>query len=176
MQIETERLIIRDFKPEDEKTLIEMASDGSLHDIFGDCTECGKWMGKWISEARTLTEAAEPKPYLAYALEEKKTGRLVGSVGCSWYEDLDETGITYFIGGKCRGRRYAAEAAKAYAEYFLKRYDAKRLIATIREENIPSWKSIERAGFTLDERKMYRDLNDEWEELYRFYSAVRTDE
>ncbi len=43
----------------------------------------------------------------------------------------------------------------------------------IREDNLPSWKTIERAGFSLTERKMYRDINDANEELYRFYSAQR---
>lgn len=171
MRIDTERLTIREFRTEDEKVLIEMVSDGSLHDVFGDCADCTEWMGEWLCEARALTGADDPgKAYLAYALEEKETGRLIGTVGCSRYEDLGETGITYCVGGKYRGRGYAAEAAKAYAGYFLNRYDAERLIATIREENIPSWKSIERAGFVLDEKKMYKDLNDEREELYRFYS------
>ena len=177
MRIDTGRLIIRKFKPEDEMALIEMASDGSLNDVFGDCTDCAEWMGKWLCEARALTEADDPgRAYLAYAVEEKATGRLIGSVGCSRYEDLGETGITYFVGGEFRGRGYAAEAAKAYAGHFLERYGARRMIATIREENIPSWKSIEQAGFRLDEKKMYRDLNDEKEELYRFYSAARNED
>ena len=42
-----------------------------------------------------------------------------------------------------------------------------------REDNLPSWKTIERAGFSLTERKMYRDINDANEELYRFYLAQR---
>ena len=48
MEIITDRLIIRSLKPEDKSAYIEMASDGSLHDIFGDCRECGNWMGGWI--------------------------------------------------------------------------------------------------------------------------------
>ena len=174
MRIDTERLIIREFRPEDEAALIEMASDGSLYDVFGDCTDCARWMGRWLCEARALTDADDPgKAYLAYAVEEKATGMLIGSVGCSRYEDLGETGITYFVGGQFRGQGYAAEAAKAYVGCFMNRYDMPRLIATIREENVPSWKSIEQAGFVLDEKKVYKDLNDDKEEMYRFYSMAR---
>ena len=45
------------------------------------------------------------------------------------------------------------------------------IIATIREDNSLSWKTIERVGFSLIEKKMYRDINDATEELYRFYTA-----
>lgn len=43
------------------------------------------------------------------------------------------------------------------------------MIATVRDENIPSWKVIEKAEFTQTGKRMYRDLNDDKEELYRFY-------
>ena len=45
MRLETERLLIRGIQPEDEKEFIEMASDGSLHDVgFGK--NCSNWMKK----------------------------------------------------------------------------------------------------------------------------------
>lgn len=43
------------------------------------------------------------------------------------------------------------------------------MIATVREENISSWKVVEKAGFALVERKLYQDINDDKEEMYRFY-------
>ena len=74
---------------------------------------------------------------------------VVGSVGCSYYEDLRETGSTYFVGAQYRNNGYAVEAVKAYTEYFLKYYNAKRIIATVRNENVPSWKVIEKARYIL---------------------------
>ena len=99
----------------------------------------------------------------------KDEAAVVGSIGCSYYDDLQEVGITYFIGAQYRNNGYAAEAVKAYTEYFLKHYHAKRIIATVRNENIPSWKVIEKAGYLLNTKRMYKDLNDDKEELYRFY-------
>ena len=43
------------------------------------------------------------------------------------------------------------------------------MIATIRAENISSWKVIEKAGFILTEKRMYRDVNDDSEVMYHFY-------
>ena len=45
------------------------------------------------------------------------------------------------------------------------------LIATIREDNAPSWKAIEKAGFVLTGKKLYQDIGDKTEKLYRFYSC-----
>ena len=170
MIIETDRLKIRSIELRDEQAYIEMASDGSLQDVFGDCTNCQEWMNSWIQEARTLDQENNPnREYLAYAITEKYSGTLLGSVGCSYYEDLRQVGITFFIGGNHRGNGFAAEAAAAYAQYFFAHYDIHRLIATVRDDNAASWKTIEKAGFTLTETRMYRDINDEQEELYRFY-------
>ncbi len=173
MVIETERLIIRDIKMQDGELFTHMASDGSLNDVGFD-KDCSSWMGDWIIEAQNLAREDNPRNYyLAYVIEDKGTGSPIGSVGCSFYEDLGKVGITYFVGADFRNKGYASEAIKAYVCYFFEHYDEKEIIATIREDNLPSWKTIERAGFLLTEKKMYKDINDKNEELYRFYSMYR---
>lgn len=173
MQIETQRLLIRDIKTEDERSFIEMALDGSLNDCGFD-KECGNWITGWIVEAKDFAFRDKPDmDYLAYTITLKDKAVVVGSIGCSYYEDFQKTGITYFIGAQYRKNGYAVEAVKAYAEYFLKHYNANEIIATVRNENIPSLKVIEKAGFTLIEKRMYKDLNDDKEKLYRFYEITK---
>ena len=172
MQIETERLIIRDLTAEDGYSFSAMAADGSLTDIGFD-RDCGKWMAEWIVEAQELAARDRPdSAYLAYAVVLKDENIVVGSVGCSYYEDIQEIGITYFIGAQYRNRGYAVEAIKAYAAYFFAHYRASRLIATIRVENVSSRKTAEKAGFRLVEKKLYQDLNDEQAEWYYFYELT----
>lgn len=162
MFIETKRLIIRSLQPTDEKVFIEMASDGSLTEIFGDCCECQKWMGKFISEAIKLETEDNPyNEYLAFAIEDKKNHMVVGSVGSTYYEDFMEVGVTYFIGANYRGNGYAAEALQCLVDYMFGKYDLKKLIATARVENIASCKTLERTGFFVTQTKMYQDLYDE---------------
>lgn len=170
MKLDTKRLIIRSLKLDNEKAYVEMASDGSLNDIFGDCSECYKWMAYWLKEAIQLDRENNPyKEYLAYAIIEKESNRLIGSIGCSYYKDLKEIGITYFIGGNYRRNGYASEAANAYARYFLENYNVSKIIATVRSENEASCKTIEKSDFKLKEIRMYKDINDEKEENYKFY-------
>lgn len=173
MKIETQRLAIRDLQSDDEKFFVEMASDGSLNDIGFD-ENCGEWMAEWITEAKQFAVRNNPKmDYLAYAVTLKDENIVIGSVGCSYYEDLDEVGITYFIGADYRNSGYAIEAVKAYINYFFNNYDLQKMIATVRAENISSWKVVEKAGFALTEKKMYKDLNDAEEEMYHFYEVTR---
>lgn len=172
MMIETQRLLIRDLKQEDEKAFVKMASDGSLNDVgFGD--GCGDWMGDWISEAKQFAVRNNPgMDYLAYAVTLKEENKVIGSVGCSYYEDLKEVGITYFMGAEYRNLGYAVEAVQAYTKYFFESYNIPRMIATVRTENISSWKVVEKAGFLLTEKRMYKDINDRKEELYHFYEIT----
>lgn len=173
MVIETRRLIIRDVRAEDGRSFAQMAADGSLNDIGFD-KDCGSWMAEWTEEAQKLEKRDDPRAdYLAYTVTLKTENTVIGSVGCSYYEDLQETGITYFIGAGYRNKGYAAEAVKAYMEYFFDRYPVNKMIATVREENVPSWKVVEKSGFQLTEKKMYQDLNDEEEEMYYFYEISR---
>ena len=174
MKIETKRLLIRSLLPEDEQAFIDMASDGSLTEIFGDCRECHKWMGEWIRESIQLEKENDPnREYLAFVIEEKNSNRVVGSVGTSYYEDMRRTGITYFVGSKFRGHGYAAEAVSAFAAYFFKQYGAESLFAVARVRNIASCKTLERAGFVLYDTRVYQDMYDETPAASNFYERRR---
>lgn len=173
MKIVTQRLLIRDVKAEDGTDFVQMAADGSLNDCGFD-KSCGRWINGWIAEAKSFADRDQPdKDYLAYTIALKDEAAVVGSIGCSYYDDLQEVGITYFIGAQYRGNGYAAEAVRAYADYFLHHYDVPKMIATVRAENTASWKVVEKAGFVLIEKKWYKDINDEKEELYHFYEITR---
>ena len=82
---------------------------------------------------------------------------------------MDKVGICYFIGTPFREKGYITEAINAYVQFFFKQYSESEIIATILDANTPSWKVAEKSGFNLIEKKMYKDIDDEKEELYRFY-------
>ena len=77
MQIETQRLLIRDVKTEDEIPFVEMAADGSLNDCGFD-RDCGRWITKWIAEAKGFALRDDPDmDYLAYTITLKDTCRVI---------------------------------------------------------------------------------------------------
>lgn len=173
MRIETERLIIRSIERGDEMVFAEMAKDGSLHDIGFD-ENCSEWIADWIDEAISLSEKDDPRAdYIADVICLKEDGRVIGSVGTSYYEDLDKVGIVYFVGAELRQKGYVSEAVKAYLDYYFDHYEENEIRANIRDANVPSWKTAEKAGFVLEEKRMYKDIDDSEEQLYRFYSIKR---
>ena len=173
MRIETERLIIRSIERGDEMVFAEMAKDGSLHDIGFD-EKCSEWIAGWIDEAIRLSEKDDPRAdYIADVICLKEDGRVIGSVGTSYYEDLDKVGIVYFVGTEFRQKGYVSDAVKAYLDYYFDHYEENEIRANIRDANVPSWKTAEKAGFVLEEKRMYKDIDDSEEQLYRFYSIKR---
>ena len=173
MRIETERIIIRSIERGDEMVFAEMAKDGSLHDIGFD-EKCSEWIAGWIDEAIRLSEKDDPRAdYIADVICLKEDGRVIGSVGTSYYEDLDKVGIVYFVGTEFRQKGYVSEAVKAYLDYYFDHYEENEIRANIRDANVPSWKTAEKAGFVLEEKRMYKDIDDSEEQLYRFYSIKR---
>lgn len=174
MYLETERLLIRSIEPEDEKAFIEMASDGSLdEDIFGGYSGgYQELIHDWVREAMKLDREDNPKKeYLAYTIVEKQCGIPIGSVGCSYDEQLGQIGMVYFIGADFRRRDYATEAASAYVQYFLEHYDGLELKASVRTTNLASCRVLEKSGFVLRETKLYKDFYDEEEKFYNFYEC-----
>ena len=173
MNIETERLVVRSIEKGDEKVFLQMAKDGSLTEVGFDM-DCSEWIDDWINEAIELTKNDDPRAdYIPCTIVDKTTDKIVGSVGCTYYEDTDSIGICYFIGADHRKNGYATEAVKAYTGYFFDHYNEKDIIATIKEVNTSSYKTAEGAGFKLIETKMYKDIDDDEEELYRFYVLER---
>ncbi len=173
MKIETKRLIIRSIEKGDEKVFSQMAKDGSLTEVGFD-KDCGEWIGDWINEALELTANDDPRAdYIPCTIVDRRSDQIIGNVGCTYYEDTDEIGICYFVGAGYRNNGYASEAVRAYTGYFFDHYNENKIIATIKDENTSSYKTAERSGFTLVEKKMYKDIYDEEEELYRFYVLER---
>ena len=173
MKIETERIIIRSIQRGDEKAYAEMAKDGSLSEIGFD-ENFSDWAENWINEAVELTEKDDPRvDYIPCTIILKSSSEVIGNVGCTYYEDTDKIGICYFVGTAYRRKGYVSEAVNEYISYFFNHYDEREIIATIKDANVPSWKMAEKCGFKLMETKMYKDIDDEKEELYRFYVVKR---
>lgn len=173
MYIETERTIIRSIQHGDEKAYAKMAKDGSLSEIGFD-ENFSDWAGNWINEAVKLTEMDDPRSdYIPCTIILKSSGEVIGNIGCTYYEDTDKIGICYFAGTAYRRKGYVSEAVKEYISYFFNHYYEREIIATIKDANIPSWRTAEKCGFELMETKLYKDIDDEEEYLYRFYVISR---
>lgn len=136
--METERLIIRGFTPDDWRDLFEYLSQEAVvkyepYEVFTE--EAAK------NEA--VKRSADPG-FRAVCL--KPSGKLIGNVYLS-KQDYDTWTLGYVFNSNYQGKGYATEAAKYLINHVFSAQNARRITAMCNPLNEPSWKLLERLGF-----------------------------
>ena len=135
IKIETERLIIKKFKPDDWQDLYEYLSQEVVakyepYDVF--------------SEEESRQEAVRrSKNDKFWAVCLKDCGKLIGNIYLS-KQEFDTWELGYVFNAKFHGKGYATESAKAMVDYAFKNKNARRIIAMCNPSNTASWKLLER--------------------------------
>jgi [ribosomal protein S5]-alanine N-acetyltransferase len=139
--IETERLLIRKFKPADAVELFEYLS---LQEVYR--FEPGEPIS--IDEAVDLAaERAEADNFLAVIL--KESGKLIGHLYFEQRQpaDLRTWEMGYILNPKYQKRGYGSEAASALVDYAFANLHPHRIMARCDQQNHASWKLLEKIGF-----------------------------
>ncbi len=154
--LETDRLLLREFMPEDVDALAAVLSDPETMRFYPAPLD---WTGvvKWIE--RNQRRYADDGHGL-WAMVLKSSGELIGDCGLTrqTVDGIDEIEIGYHVRRDLSGRGYAPEAARACQPYGFGRLDADRLISLIRPENIPSRRVAEKTGLSLWKEVVWKDL------------------
>jgi [ribosomal protein S5]-alanine N-acetyltransferase len=167
MQIlDTPRLILREFVPDDVDALARVVSDPetmSFYPVSFDRPAVKDWI------ARNRTRYAKDGHGL-WAMTVRSTGELIGDCGLT-VQDVDganEIEIGYHVRRDHWGQGFATEAARACRDFGFARLPVDRLVSIIRPENLPSRRVAEKIGMTV------------WKEVTRanlphlVYSLART--
>jgi RimJ/RimL family protein N-acetyltransferase len=170
--IETERLILRGYRPEDAAPLAVLQGDmqmmrfmgGETDDTLANAyqiilTHTGHWVlhgfGKW-------------------AVEEKATGRFIGRVGfLDFPHDWPGLELGWFIAPDLWGRGYAAEAGRAARDWGFRVLGSQHMLSMIHQDNAASMAVAAKIGETRAEaftfhgapNILWRITRDEWERL-----------
>jgi len=179
MTFETERLIIRGFKPDDWRDLQEYVSQKDVtkydHEYPSSDKEC-KGLAEYFSKGEGF-----------WAVCLKNTGKMIGHIVANQKEPKEF--LTWHIGFVFNplhhGKGYATESCRRILEYVFEELGAHRVESACHPDNIPAWKLLERlsmrreahhikAGFirkTLDGKPIWWDsyiyaiLYEEWDRL-----------
>lgn len=135
--METERLLIRRFRPDDWRDLFEYLSQEETvryepYEVFTE-REC-------MHEA---TNRSENNAFHAVCL--KDSGKLIGNIYLS-KQEYDTWELGYVFNSKYHGKGYATESARALIDNVFKNQNARRVIAMCNPLNEHSWKLLERLG------------------------------
>ncbi len=147
--LETERLILRPWKPEDfapyarfsadEESMRYLGRDGKPTDAAETWRTICLFIGHWYLRGYTL-----------WAVEEKATGEFVGRVGPWKPEGWPDLEIGWAVDRSRWGRGYATEAARAAADWVHRTLGADRVVHLIHERNIRSIRVAEKLGARRD--------------------------
>lgn len=147
--IETERLSLRNWRPEDREPFLSATNTPAVM----------QWLGGVMSAEDAaaafdrMTGWHEERGFTFWAAERREDKALLGFCGLK-IADAPTSSVTgsYEIGWRLRedawGRGYAREAATASLDFAFARLAAPRVVSITIVENSPSWGLMERLGMT----------------------------
>ncbi len=170
--METERLFIRKFAPDDWQDLYEYLSQEEVvkYEPYEVFTEDGS--------KKEVVSRSKNEAFGAVCL--KDSGKLIGNVYLS-KQDFDTWELGYVFNKNYQGYGYATEAAKALLNDIFNNQNAYRVVAMCNPLNEPSWKLLERLGLRREGHLIKniffkKDKNGEpiWSDTYEY--AILKDE
>ena len=162
LPIETERLRIRHFTPDDWHAVHAYTSDAGVMTYLPEGVMTEEQTRQFIAES--MTEDARN-----YAVDLQAEDRLIGHVGFHpWFAPrIYELGWVFHP--RYHGQGYATEAAAALLRYGFESLSVHRVIATCQPENTPSWRVMEKLGMQREghlRKCIYRDETTWWDEYF----------
>lgn len=147
--IETERLILREILPTDEKALFLLDSNPNVHQYLGNSPistieECRKY----ISHIRNQYVQ---NGIGRYAVVLKETNEVIGWSGIKFITEPENNQINFYdIGYRLRedfwGKGYGFESAKAWLDYGFNQMKIKKMCASANIKNVGSIKILKKIG------------------------------
>jgi len=145
--LETSRLILREFTPDDVDALALVLSDAETMRFYpAPFDRAG--VEEWI--ARNIRRCAKDG-YGLWATVLKKSGELIGDCGLTVQnvDGVDEIEIGYHTRRDLWGQGLATEAARVCRDFGFARLPVEQLISIIRPENQQSRRVAEKNGMTV---------------------------
>ena len=160
-EIETERLNLRQFRDDDWQDLHRYYSDenATKYTVSRSFTEGDTWralcsmLGHWTI-----------RKYGPYAIEEKKSSRVIGIVGFWFPNDWPSPEIKWALAPEYWGKGFAKEAATAVQQVGRKHMPEIPLISLIHSKNEASKKLAVALGAKFDREIVFRNATFE---IYR---------
>jgi RimJ/RimL family protein N-acetyltransferase len=150
--LESERLMLRHFEPEDLDPLAALYGDPEIRRYYPDGV---RTLEETREEIEWFRNGHPDRPELGlWATIHKPTARLVGRCGLlPWTLDgKDEVEVAYLIDKKLWGQGLATEAAATIARHAHERLGLSRLVCLILPGNAPSRRVAEKIGMRPERR------------------------
>jgi len=154
--LETSRLILREFTPNDADALELILSEPETMRFYPSAFD-RPGVEQWI--ARNMRRYVKDGHGL-WAMVLKSSCEMIGDCGLTVQEvdGVDEVEVGYHVRRDLWGQGLATEAARACRNFGFARLTVERLISLIRPENLPSRRVAEKNGMTVWKEIVWREL------------------
>ncbi|WP_257275337.1 MULTISPECIES: GNAT family N-acetyltransferase [unclassified Endozoicomonas] len=152
-ELETERLILRQFQDDDWR---------DLHEYYSDTVATKFTTGREFTEGETWRTMCgmighwQIRKYGPYAVVSKDSGKVLGPVGFWYPNDWPAPEIKWALAPRYWGKGYAKEATIAVQVAGREHIPNLPLISFINSENIPSIKLAESVGAVFSKATEFR--------------------
>jgi [ribosomal protein S5]-alanine N-acetyltransferase len=152
--LETARLRLREFKPDDAGALEAVLGDPVAMQYYPAAVD-RRGVEEWIVRNR---ERYQREGYGLWAMLLRDSQDVIGDCGCFLrnVDGRDDIEIGYHVRRDLWGRGYATEAAKACMDYAFIKLGVDRVISLIRPENLQSVRVAEKNGLACEKVIFWR--------------------
>jgi [ribosomal protein S5]-alanine N-acetyltransferase len=158
--LETERLLLRRFTPEDAADNYRIYSDPENMRFMGRGPDSVESEREQI--LRHIANYYERHGFGLWAVILKEEGRLIGRCGLlrQPVEGAQEVEVSYLIDRRYWGRGLATEAARAAVKLGFERYEFPHVSALINPSNVASVRVAEKIGMRYERDVTFRDFGE----------------
>jgi RimJ/RimL family protein N-acetyltransferase len=150
LPLETNRIIIRRFKPSDLETFV----------AYRSAPEVSAFQGAFsLQRGRDLIAGMYEKPlgdpgWFQFAIEEKNSGALIGDLALNLVELPSTAELGFTLAPSHWGRGFALEAVHGLLELAFKTLELHRIIAFTADTNTRSQRLLDRLDFRLEGKSL----------------------
>jgi RimJ/RimL family protein N-acetyltransferase len=156
-EIETSRLRLRMFTPDDLDALSTIAGDPEVMKYLGTSGPRSREKTKTTIDA--ILRHWNEHGFGIWALEHKADQRLIGWCGLQMLEKTPEIEVAYLLATAYWNQGLATEAARASIEYGFRELKLTRLVAIARPENVGSYRVMEKVGMKYERDAHYYNVD-----------------
>lgn len=164
MYIETKRLILREFLEQEAEKLLEISNDNQVkkyHPTFFENATI-EFIKTAISYFQNNAKSGVKNPEYGFLLAVclKDSGDMIGTITLNYkIEPPNEWHIGWYFLSRYTGKGYASEAGAAASDYFLQYLSLDHISAYVRVDNPASFRTAQKSGFTLIEKRIPYQCN-----------------
>ncbi|HEX8136564.1 MAG TPA: GNAT family N-acetyltransferase [Pyrinomonadaceae bacterium] len=156
-EIETSRLRLRMFTPDDLDALSLITGDAEVMKYLG--VSGPRTREKTQNTIDAILRHWQNHGFGIWAIDHKADRRLIGWCGLQVLEKTPEVEVAYLLAKEYWNQGLATEAARAAVEYGFNGLNLKRIVAIARPENVGSYRVMEKIGMKYERDAHYYNVD-----------------